>query len=198
MTEVIIGISFFALGYFATRLRRNRKIKPDILKNKDHARLVKKLEPKLAGRIVDFYGRTYAKDIKNRCYVVILRDTHPYAKKHNDYLMDMCLAWSHHIVDIFKVHRDVLDVGNALLIFNNYVKHSDEFRKTPLGSLECYEDVRNYFFDLMAVEVSRAINEDNSIYASKIHEYVEEIALESKEDDLSEHFLKANNYDFEM
>lgn len=116
MTEVVIGISFFALGFIAKCFNRKKEIKSPLL---DHARLVKTLEHEVTGQIIDFYGRTYAKDVKNRCYVVILRDDNSYAKQHNDYLMDMCLGWSHHIIDIFKVHRDVLDVGNVLMIFND-------------------------------------------------------------------------------
>lgn len=78
------------------------------------------------------------------------------------------------------------------------MKLSDEFKKTPLGCLDCYEDIRNYFFDLMAVEISRAIKEEDSNYASKIQKYVNEIDFEPNEDMESKILLRDYNEDLEI
>ena len=174
--EILIGITFFAIGYIAGRIR-GRKRNNNV--NLQQEVINKRLEKTLQGRVINFYGRTYAKDVKNRCYVVIMRNLDKYDMNFGSNLKEMCIMWSEFILDRFYIYRNILDVGNALVLFKESVIEKNALKNTDLGKSSNFESIKDIFFSLLGSEIVRSlnINEINST------ENVENKSIKSIKDD---------------
>lgn len=153
---VLIGISFFTIGFLAGCLTcRNKKKRARI--GGDNSKLRAALKDSPAGRIFDFFGQTFAKDVKNRCMIVFMRDESDFGKANTNMLKHMCLVWSSFIVMSFQKRRDILEIMTALIEFEVEAQISDVFAKSLYETSIVKEEVKTYFFERMYIEIGLAL-----------------------------------------
>lgn len=187
---LIIGLTFFALTGLAVFFQKQYWNK-----NKDFNKRMMEIQQQQEGtsfqyKLITFFAGSFTKDLRNRCYVTVLRDN-TQSNENMSYLKHICRRWANYAGENVFLSEGLLNTEMALAMFEIYLEHRPTDGSEPFDIEDGPKVINEYFIDLMAKEVIR------STKSEKVDTEIRNISRQIKQSqkNISEQSLNMNDFE---